>query len=187
MEEKPDKPSKPHRPNKPEKLEKPEPKATPTAPTAPNPKRQGKEGKGENPKDKSPLTKEEKAKTPCLFSPTGTCFRTNCPYLHDTNNPHPNPKTGAEAKAKPAAAPKGVGFGNAEAKTSDREADNAPVLGEAKGEKSYTTRVKKALIQPCSIRKFIGTGMRALMTLPFTLHLRRVILSLLRMGVALQL
>ena len=105
LDDKPEKPNKPNRPNKPGKPV-PEPKATPAAPMAPNPKGQGKggqkdEGKTENPKGEGLLTKEEKAKTPCLFFPTDTCFRNNCPYLHDANNSRPNPKTGARQGSLP--------------------------------------------------------------------------------------
>jgi hypothetical protein len=51
----------------------------------------------------SKLTAAEKAKMPCMFYPTGSCFRTNCPFAHDDKNLHPNPKTAPPPKAPKAA------------------------------------------------------------------------------------
>ena len=176
VDEKPDKPTKPNKPNKPEKPEKPEkpnPKATPAAPIAPTPKPKPKaksEAKAPEPKAKAPMSKEEKGKTPCLFFPTGTCFRNNCPYLHDANNPHPNPKTGAKAKAKPASAPKASAacaflastLESAEAMT-DCAADFAPGSG-CSSEAASQVKGSRKGTKVGSIANFFGARVLALMT-----------------------
>ena len=112
---KPDKPDKPQKPQKPDKQAKggkpdaTEPSSSSTAApivpeskakTKPKAKAKAKPQDSQQQKPAREMTKEEKARTPCLFFPTGTCFRTNCPFSHDANALHPNPKTAPKPKAK---------------------------------------------------------------------------------------
>ncbi|CAE7661277.1 unnamed protein product [Symbiodinium sp. CCMP2592] len=171
VEDKPEKPAKPNKPSKPEKPDKPNPKATPATPIAPapkaNPKGKG-EGKSSEPKAKAPMSKEEKAKTPCLFFPTGTCFRNNCPYLHDANNPHPNPKTGAKAKAKSSTPSKASAACAIVASTvghaqGDRAVNCAPEPGGASKVGNGLSSCRK-VAKSALFGRSLGTRMLALMT-----------------------
>ena len=74
----------------------------------PAPKAKGEKGKGKG-KGKTPLTAEEKSKTPCVFfqMPSGCVHGDKCQYAHvKTNDPKsPSPKVKAKAKADPKAKP----------------------------------------------------------------------------------
>ena len=74
----------------------------PGAPGAPKVKAKPKKKPKATPGDSTPvssMTPEQKASIPCMFFPTNTCWRNPCPFLHDQNNLHPNPKTAPKAKA----------------------------------------------------------------------------------------
>ena len=54
------------------------------------------------------MTKEEKARTPCMFYAFGSCKAAKCDLLHDDSNKYtgPPPRSLAAAKADPKAKPK---------------------------------------------------------------------------------
>ena len=75
---------------------------------SPAPKAKGEKGKGKG-KGKTPLTAEEKSKTPCVFfqMPSGCVHGDKCQYSHvKTSDPkNPSPKVKAKARADPKAKP----------------------------------------------------------------------------------
>ena len=69
-------------------------------------------GGSEQARHASQMTKEEKAKTPCMFYAFGSCKATKCEFLHDDSYKYmgPPPRSlaapKADAKAKPKPKPK---------------------------------------------------------------------------------
>ena len=117
---KPDKPPKPTKPPKGEKPNKKPEKPDKTKPDKPGKPDKGKgkkeevdaaaaekgkgkgKGKGKTKDTREPLTKEEKAKRPCVYFAYDSCVHgEKCEYLHDKNNLYkgPRPRTKSSAAA----------------------------------------------------------------------------------------
>ena len=110
-EKKPEQDTKVKKEDKPKTSKKVEEDKNVDAAFAQKGKGKGKDGKGKNKEDKPPLTKEQKAKLPCMYFAYDSCTRgKDCEFLHDKGNLYKGPKprlksgTGASSSSHAGAA-----------------------------------------------------------------------------------